>query len=117
MRYEIIEGDLVVKMCKKEQERLQVILDENPQDFDSDDVMFDLFEWMVCNSDLCWISAYEIAALTDAPILGTKDDAGDVVDAYAFMDYQVTSPQRQLLDKGECTFISGDNDDKESEKK
>ena len=108
MRYEIVGKDLILSIDEEEQKDFQAVLDENPDGFDSDNTMYDLLEPLVCNSEYEWVSPVDVAALTDAPILAVKDDEGEIVDAYAFMDYQVVSPQRELLEKRSCVFQHGE---------
>ena len=62
-------------------------------------------ESLLANSDLDWIQPDEIGALTDAPILGFRED-GNVIAAWGFMDYQVQSFVDDLIEKGEAVFIS-----------
>lgn len=100
------------------------------EDFQSDVYMYSLLEYLICNSDYQWIQATEIGALTDAPILGIRDNARkatasdntdylflagvwdgatwveDVTHAYAFMDYQIISVQERMLQDGYAIFIN-----------
>jgi len=63
-------------------------------------------EQLIANSELDWVSSEEIMALTDAPILGIRNENNEVIYAWAFMDYQVRSFLEDLLEKGEAIFIS-----------
>jgi len=63
-------------------------------------------ESLICNSELEWIQPEEIGALTDAPILGLRDEDGKPEAAWGFMDYQVRSFLTDLRDKGKAVFIS-----------
>lgn len=60
-------------------------------EFTSDEVMIKFFSRFIEVTDWEWIDAEEIAALTDAPILGYRDENGNIVKAYGFMDYAVES--------------------------
>lgn len=98
---------LKVTIDATEQEELRQLRTENPDAFQSNKILYEIFENLICNSEYEWIEAEEIGALTDAPILGIKDNTEKVVDAWAFMDYQVVSVQGRLADYGEVTFIGG----------
>ena len=108
MRYEIVpNGDLIVSISHDEQEQLQALRDELGDEFGTDQ---NLFESLIANSELSWISPEHIGALTDAPILGIQGasgELGDVDQAWAFMDYALRSPQDDLADKGRVRFVSG----------
>jgi len=65
-------------------------------DFGCDEMMYEFFEDFIANSEWEWISPEEIGALTDAPILGIKDEEGNVLEAYGHMDYAVTSLMEAL---------------------
>lgn len=122
------EKGLILKADPQDIEYLQSR--QNDDDFDGDGVMFDLLEGFIANSEWDWVQPEEIGALTNAPILGTfgqsepsvggrlagrwRDEAGvmqtwydPVLEAYAFMDYQVRSLQSVLLEKGEAFLTSG----------
>ena len=86
---------------------LREIADERGDSFDSDETMYDLFERIVANSELEWIDPADTGDLTSAPMLGITDENERVWKRWAFMDYQITSPQRQLLDTGRCVWEGG----------
>jgi hypothetical protein len=67
---------------------------------------YDALESLVCNSELNWIQPEEISALTSAPILGLRDEQGEPIAAWAFMDYQVRSFVSDLIETGKAVFIS-----------
>lgn len=103
------DNNLVLSVDLEEQTELQRAQAEDP-DFDSDSYMHDLMEGLVCNSELDWVRPEQIGALTSAPILGVYADdpeEGKVREAWAFMDYQVTSPQRELAETGRAIFVDG----------
>jgi hypothetical protein len=66
--------------------------------FGTDEVMYEFFEGFIANTEYEWIGAEEIGALTDAPILGIKDEDGNVLEAYGFMNYAVRSLMEDLRD-------------------
>lgn len=86
---------------------------ESKDEFHTDDVMYDFFNDFMANSDFSWVQPEEVGALTSAPIIGilkekdpTEEDPNDYVvdEAWAFMSYQLTSVQEQLLEQGWAIF-------------
>ncbi len=132
MNYEILKDDrLRIYLQEGDREELQQLADEYGESFNSDDVMYEVFEPLLCNSDLQWSSPDRISALTGAPVLcvllheeepiNDMDEVGyimvgswpdsqgmtriwgeKIIQAWAFMDYAVRSPQEDLLKYGEC---------------
>ncbi|MFW6008627.1 MAG: hypothetical protein ACOCP8_05105 [archaeon] len=49
----------------------------------------EIMENFMANSEFQWIAPEEIDALTDAPIIGVRDENDNVIEAYGFMDYQI----------------------------
>ncbi len=74
-----------------------------------DKTMHEFLEPLTCNSGLQWIDASETGDLTDAPMLGLYGGPAEhqVLERWAFMDYQVRSVLEDLRDKGECVFVAG----------
>lgn len=100
--------------------------------FCTDENMHEVFERLTGNSELEWVRPEYTGCLTDAPMLGIYgedvpitpeleraskegylevsghwDDTSwyrPVVKAWAFMDYQITSPQDKLAECGIVTF-------------
>lgn len=106
MKAELLSnGNLRLSLNEAERAELDAIAGE--KHFDSDETMFDLFEAFLANSEYDWIAPEEIAALTSAPIIGTRDQNGKPVQAWGFMNYQIMSLQRVLLDNGEAILTSG----------
>jgi hypothetical protein len=138
MKWEVDEhGRLVISVTKKEQRSVQAA-QRRDQSFDSDRFMHQLLEPMVtndftwlpegCTDDLT--SAPMLGILGEA--MSGPDDAQDaigmglvhvgcwqhkgqlrqmyepVLRRWAFMDYAVTSPQRELADTGRCVWEGGD---------
>jgi hypothetical protein len=75
--------------------------------FSSDDILCEVFEWLTCNTDYEFLQPEETGDLTSAPLLGVRDNQGDVVNRWGFMDYQLRSPQDNLADTGRCDFVGG----------
>ena len=75
----------------------------NDNSIETDNAMYDFFESILANTEWEWINPEEIGALTDAPILGIKDENENVIEAYGFMDYAVKSLMVELfvVDKAE----------------
>lgn len=86
---------------------MEEFVDYYLNDINSDNVMFEFFEAFIANSEWDWVRPEEIGALTDAPILGIRDKYDNVIEAYAFMDYQVKSLMQQLADYGEAILQRG----------
>lgn len=106
---------------------LQETHDEDPEGFDANSVMVDVFENLLCNSEYTWVDPSETGDLTSAPMLGIlgpettnvprmapRREVGqwdgqthyqEIEQRWAFMDYQLRSPQRDLLEKGFCVFV------------
>lgn len=135
MKYRIEENRLVFTIDEDERAVLQHIHDDEPDHFDTDDVMYDWFEPIVCNSDLTWCHPAHTGDLTDAPMLcmlGEQVEGYDqrpiflpggmhidsqgsgyidghpIVKRWAFMAYAIATPQRQLLETLECRWEGGD---------
>jgi len=70
--------------------------DDKFDTFGCDEMMHEFFEEFIANSEWEWISPEEIGALTDAPILGIKDENEEVIEAYGYMNYAVTSLMEAL---------------------
>lgn len=106
--YRIELNKLVMSADADEQKLLRDLYEEDPDRFDTDDFMYDYFEDYVTNRGLQWSSASETGDLTDAPILAIFDGETErIVQRWAFMDYQVTTPQRQLMERGEAAWEGG----------
>ncbi len=106
--------------------------------FDSDDFLYDLLEPMFTDDCFFWLPEGTTGDLTSAPMLGILGDEmpgpsseeaqcsglyhcgrwevqGELREMYqpvlqrwAFMDYAVTSPQRELAEHGRCEWQGGD---------
>ena len=78
-----------------------------------DEALAELLEYQTSNG-YEWIQPYEIAALTDAPILAwdaVRDDKGDLIDpgaVYWFSNYQLQDAISILKRGGVVTFYKAD---------
>ena len=78
-----------------------------------DSVMCDLLEYHTANG-WEWIRPEEICALTSAPILSNsieRDRHGKIIGGthvYAWMNYEIQSVPRELLEKGRCDWQYAD---------
>ena len=62
---------------------------------------------LLCNSELDWIQPHECGDLTDAPILGFRDENGGATgERWGFMSYCLRSFLEDLMDKGEAKFTA-----------
>lgn len=97
-------GCLILRADAIEREQLRELANEDGEF--SSDAEHEALEKLIANSELEWIAPEEIGALTDAPILGLRDEDYKPTSAWAFMDYQVRSFLSDLVACGEAVFIS-----------
>lgn len=121
-------GCLIIRADDTEREMLKELA--NSQGEFTGDAEWQALESIICNSELDWISPEEIGALTDAPILGIREEARELTPdinpgyvhvvghwdgktwyepvsaAWGFMDYQVRSFVSDLIDTGKAVFVS-----------
>jgi hypothetical protein len=108
MKYEI----------SKDRKTLTIIADhgdiqdirEMPE-INSDNALADALEKMLGNSGLQWIDPASTGDLTSAPMLGIveydeKSGIANVIERWAFMEYQTRSALQDLYDYGKVVFIS-----------
>ena len=80
MQHEILpNGDLRISVTPDEQQVLREVRDEDPEAFGSDRMMADVFEPLICNSELDWILPEEVGALTSAPLLAILGEPHQMV--------------------------------------
>lgn len=103
MRYQISDDRKRLTLIATADERATLQRDD---DLQSDNALLNWLEPLVCNSELYWILPEETGDLTDAPMLGHRDEQGVPLERWAFMDYQVRSVLQDLRDKGEVVFTS-----------
>lgn len=124
------DGDMLIEASDAFREGLRQ-LKEEVCGFDCDDVMHDVLESLVGNSELDWIKPADTGDLTDAPILGILGEAvrkadlpaahygyterGQDADGlwyqpilarWGWMSYAITSLQEQLLTEGQARLLS-----------
>lgn len=116
---------LTITVDESEREQLRNWAEEragfSDENFQSDAAMQNFLEPIVCNSELQWINPADTGDLTDAPMLGivegqdreSYNDTQDresytpqVIERWAYMNYQVRSPLEDLRDTGECVFVA-----------
>jgi hypothetical protein len=99
----ILEIDFETKM---ELQNLRAELNFDGSDaFSSEDNLHEIFEWLTCNSEYEFVQPEETGDLTSAPLLGIRDERGNIVQRWGFMDYQLRAPQDDLADAGRCRFV------------
>jgi hypothetical protein len=98
-------GNLVISVDSQEQAEIKSRMTEDG--FDSDDIMHEILEPLVCNSEVQYCSPEEVGALTDAPMLCVHGTEDEIESVWAFMDYQVRSVQADLAEYGRAVFVSG----------
>lgn len=81
-------------------------LKEMSNEYSSTSAMeYDVLDSMLCNSMLTWVDPAETGDLTSAPMLGLRNEKGEVMARWAFMDYQIRSFVDDLIDKGKAVFV------------
>lgn len=137
MKYVIEKERLVMTAEPQEQEYLRLLYEQDNDKFDRDQTFVDLFENLWTNDSFQMLGAEWTGDLTDAPMLAIlgdeerapaaikddkelygqclypcgKDEQGircqPILYRWAFMDYQVSSPQRELLENGRAVWQGG----------
>lgn len=112
--------NLVITADEAAKKELAELKEEKGEAFGCDDVMGDVFENMIANSELDWVRPEDTGDLTDAPMLGIVGNEGEqvekfygrnfndqpILERWAFMGYQIDSPQDCLLRNGFVVFQS-----------
>ena len=88
-------------------ERRELAENYSLDEMNTDNAMFEFFDDILANSEYQWVTPEECGALTDAPILGTKDENDVVVEAYGWMQYAVKSLLVELYENNEALLIKG----------
>lgn len=105
MKHRIMpNGNLEITVDASERRTLRKRRRTDSDAFGTDETMLELFGSWIANSEFQWCQPEDIGALTAAPILCTYDGRDHIADAWGFMDYQLRSPQDDLLDTGRCEF-------------
>lgn len=103
MKYSISEDKRRLTIIADEQDKLNIL--EWSEDGQNPET--DVLQELVANSDLDWIWPKECGDLTDAPILGYRDQEGRATgERWGFMDYQVRLFTDDLLEKGVAVFVA-----------
>jgi hypothetical protein len=73
----------------------------------------EVLEPVLCNSELDWVNPSETGDLTDAPMVGIRDQIEEngqlihlIPERWAYTDYQIKSFLEDLRDTGKAIFIS-----------
>lgn len=106
MKYEISQDRKTLTIIAADDDRA-MLREMDEAHIQADTTLFDYFEWLVCNSELEWISPEETGDLTSAPMLGTRTRHNAIIERWAFMDYQLRSPLCDLRDTGKAVFVGG----------
>ena len=111
---------------------LRETFQEDPDDFDADRTMVDIFEPLMCNSELAWFDPATTGDLTDAPIIGIQGASdytysslptprfgqictgcwgghvrySPILARWGWMSYALRSLQRQLMEHGSALLHS-----------
>ena len=104
MKYSISADRKQLTITVNESERNELTQMDHIQ---SDKALYDFFEYLIANSELQWISPEETGDLTDAPMLGIKNEKDIVEERWAFMDYMLRSPLEDLKEKEKVVFSAG----------
>lgn len=131
MKYKISKDRKTLTITATAKERRE-LKRTRPNSIGTDTAMYEVFEPLVCNSELEWINPVHTGDLTSAPMLGILGEEGDkdrtvflenyglivtghdghntmaqpILERWAFMDYQVRSVLEDLRDTGKAVFIS-----------
>ena len=90
------EKRLKIVIDDEDRKSLKEVAENNHNDLGTTKAEVDFFEDYLANSEFGWLLADEIGALTDAPLLGVTDENDKVIEAYGYMDYQVSSMLEEL---------------------
>ena len=99
------QGCLIITANSTEREALRKMVDGR-EDITLD-MEYDALEHLIANSELSWIDPAETGDLTDAPILGLRNENGEPTDArWGYMNYAVRSFVTDLIEDGKAVFTS-----------
>jgi len=105
--HELADGSKLLLSVNPDQAAwLRAIRIVNRGVWNTDSFMVELLDFFTCNSDYGWVSPVETGDLTDAPILGRRDEDGKVTDRWAFMNYQIENFLDTLADEESVTFYN-----------
>ena len=103
--YDLKENGCLIITCDRHEKKMIRELANSTGEFDCN-AESDALESLLGNSPLEWISPEETGDLTSAPMLGLRNDEGEVTARWAFMDYQVRSFLTDLVEDGRAIFVS-----------
>jgi len=63
--------------------------------FSSDASLYEILEWLTCNSEYEFVGPEETGDLTSAPLLGIRDEDGKIVRRWGFMDSHRRTTRRR----------------------
>jgi hypothetical protein len=106
MIFNVQEKQLILKIDHPGERLSLKELKEGPG-LESDASMYDFFDAILCNTEWDWIRPEEIGALTDAPILGLRDENEVITDVYGWIQYAITSLLEELYTTGQAILIKG----------
>ena len=81
MEFIVTKIGLILKV-DQDVEKMLLAQMEADGELDYDATMYEFFEDILANSEYEWITPQEIGALTSAPILGIREENGDISDEY-----------------------------------
>jgi len=103
VKHEVQNGNLIITASAEEVINLRQIREDDP-DFGTHQAEVECLEHLLANSELDWVDPSECGDLTAAPILGIRDENGDVVARWGFMNYALRSFMTDLADEGRAVF-------------
>lgn len=104
MKYQTTEKQLVITVNEAEQSDLQEL--KTTCEWGSMALENEYLESLIANSELDWIDASETGDLTDAPILGIRDEEGNILARWGYMNYQIHTFLEDFLNNGKAIFVS-----------
>lgn len=108
MKAELLpNGDLKLMMDAAQRRAVKATYEK--EYLGSDACLWEVMEGFLANSPYQRIDPSAISALTEAPMLAITDTDGEVLKAWAFMDYQVRSLLEELVNTGEAVLTSGND--------
>lgn len=100
MDYTATDLELTITADAQDREMLR-----QAENIESDAALHDAFEGLIAIG-LDWINPEECGDLTSAPLLGFRDENGNVLQRWGYEPYALRSPLVDLRDTGQCVFRS-----------
>ena len=106
MKYEIDRAKNTLALIADDDDRrnLAEMKADDPKQFGTIQSEIEALEPLIANSELDWIDPAECGDLTDAPILGIREEDGVPLERWGFMDYQVRTFLDDLIETGRAVF-------------